>query len=316
MSIRFWSKEICMLICLLAVAVSFPSCIGDDGLPTLFGVFVFLMILVPIGSVIVVVIVNFVSKGKMSEYSHDFQEQGRVNNNVPFNVSISTRVEQLTPDFDESEEGSFWDVDKPFRVSSVLNFDYTAASGKKTNRTVEVRQIGAARQGALLIGFCRLRNDMRTFRIDRISECSDAETGEVIDNVYSYLQKRFECSAQFSVARLYAEEFDTLRVLIYAAKADGRFTVAEKKIVCDLCKNISNDNRLDVDDVRYLYGEIKAPSRVAFELSVDHLSSKPVEYKKRLIDAVERMISSDKKIHPEETAALNFIYQHFFPSGV
>lgn len=88
-------------------------------------------------------------------------------------------------------EEQYWDNTGYVAVSADLDIEYTSASGKPTRRSIEIAYYDGSRY---LKGYCLLRNDYRTFRIDRIDSCVDRETGEVIEDVPAYLRDKFETS--------------------------------------------------------------------------------------------------------------------------
>ena len=75
-----------------------------------------------------------------------------------------------------------------FPVQAVLCFTYKNDKGEDTERVVEVNHVKTSNDGArLMVGFCRVRKDIRSFRLDRIVTCLDAETGDAIPDVYRFL---------------------------------------------------------------------------------------------------------------------------------
>jgi predicted DNA-binding transcriptional regulator YafY len=60
-------------------------------------------------------------------------------------------------------------VEEAVRRSVVVNIDYTDQHGARTTRAVEAVGLYAGGDGWYLIGWCRLRDDGRIFRLDRIS---------------------------------------------------------------------------------------------------------------------------------------------------
>lgn len=59
---------------------------------------------------------------------------------------------------------------------------YRAADGVETRRVVTVRQCERRASGDYLLGICHMRRDLRHFRIDRILEAIDRDTGEVLES--------------------------------------------------------------------------------------------------------------------------------------
>lgn len=89
----------------------------------------------------------------------------------------------------------------PCRVA--VDITYKGENGEKTERYVEgytlvekpapinIRRIhGEGVKRLYLQGFCNLKQGMRTFRVDRIKQLVDAETGEVADDPAAWLRAR------------------------------------------------------------------------------------------------------------------------------
>jgi predicted DNA-binding transcriptional regulator YafY len=71
-----------------------------------------------------------------------------------------TEAETQTPEAKVVEEG--------LRQSRALDIDYRDAEGTLTTRTVEPTALLRGHAGWYLIGWCRLRQDGRSFRLDRV----------------------------------------------------------------------------------------------------------------------------------------------------
>jgi hypothetical protein len=77
---------------------------------------------------------------------------------------------------------------KPCRVA--VDIDYRDAKGERSQRYVEAYTLIEKGKLLYLQGFCHLKQSMRTFRVDRIRELIDAETGEVPDDPAQWLRAR------------------------------------------------------------------------------------------------------------------------------
>lgn len=69
---------------------------------------------------------------------------------------------------DELQKEKFNTIKAAIFNSKVVNFDYFSSYGEKTSRTVEPLKLIFKGQGWYLYGFCRLKNQMRMFKITRI----------------------------------------------------------------------------------------------------------------------------------------------------
>lgn len=77
------------------------------------------------------------------------------------------------------------DCDKIFdNEDKTLRISYLDANGFESERTILVREIGIINKNPVyFFGYCFDRKAPRTFRIDRIEEMADAETGEILNSL-------------------------------------------------------------------------------------------------------------------------------------
>lgn len=70
-------------------------------------------------------------------------------------------------------------VGSPFSLPASLDFEYVDAKGVETCRWIEVTSMKPTRSANFVIwGYCEQRQAMRCFRLDRMKNVSDANTGE------------------------------------------------------------------------------------------------------------------------------------------
>lgn len=221
----------------------------------------------------------------------------------------------LTPNFTEIDkdnwEGSFWEVQEPFPVRATLRIVYEDGAGMKSQRVVDVRQFGADIYGGLLIGHCRMRNATRTFRTERIKQCIDEDTGEIIDDAYAYLLAKYKSSPEYIRDKLLEEEYDAIRVLFYVGKADGQLRAAEKQVILGACQSLANDSRLTEAHINDMYAEMDLPSIQAFKMAVGRLAKRGPDICSNLINAAEDIIATQKTVHPSEKEALDYMRKRF-----
>ena len=217
-----------------------------------------------------------------------------------------------TANIDKDEwEGSFWEVQQPVPVKARLRLNYVDGAGKRTERTVEVRQFGDFGSSTLLIGHCQLRNATRTFRTDRIAKCVDEDSGEIVSDVSTYLKNRYEESPERTRDRLLDDEYDTLRTLLYVGKADGQLRAAEKSIVRETCVAISKDLRMTDAIIEDLFASMAVPTLQAFKLAVGRLAKRDANSRAIVLAAAEKMVATQKTVHPAEQEALDYMRKRF-----
>lgn len=235
---------------------------------------------------------------------------------IPIKITVSYDDggygRQPRENIDKDEwEGSFWEVTQPLPAKARLRLKYTDAAGRKTERTVDVRQFGSIGPNALLIGHCSMRDATRTFRSDRIESCIDEETGEVVTDVREYLQTKYDQSPDRTKDLLLEGEYDTLRVLLYVGKADGQLRAAEKAVIRETCIAITNDSRLTDCTIEELFVNMDVPTLQAFKLAVGRLAKRDKAAQAVVMTAAEKMVATQKAVHQAEQEALDYMKKRF-----
>jgi len=216
----------------------------------------------------------------------------------------------------DSWEGSFWEVQEPRVVRARLHLKYVNADGEHSTRLFDVKKFGVFGPTTLLIGYCHLRNATRTFRVDRIQECSDAHTGEVLEDVAAYLWKLFRASPENSIEQLDDRGYDVLRVLLFVGKADGQLRAPEREQIRVACTKLTGDSRITSALIDDLLSEMDVPSLQAFKLAVGRLADRDSGRLALVLEASEAIVSTQKTVHPAEAEALRYLRDRVSPNVV
>lgn len=204
-------------------------------------------------------------------------------------------------------EGSFYDATNPLPVKARISFSYLDGANKETHRIVDVREFDSALHSGILIGHCNLRNATRTFRFQGMSEILDIDTGEIINNINEFLQKRYDESPDASMRKLLENAYDALRAMLYIGKADGRLTIKEKKEILEFCHFFTGDTRIDIEILSKSLGFIEIPSLQGFKLCCGRLAQRDEDFRQKIIEVADRVIATDKTIHPAEQDAVDYL---------
>lgn len=205
-------------------------------------------------------------------------------------------------------EGSFWEVQDPIDVRAQLRLRYTDGSGQRTERVVDVHRLGPYGPGRdLIIGYCHMRNATRTFRTDRIAQAVDIATGEIIADPSAWLRARYAASPVAATKRLLEEEFDAICVLYYVGKADGQLRRAEREIIVATCQALGDDAQLTPDTLDDMISTLDLPNANAFRGAVRRLAARDASLRAIVMHACEKIVATQKTVHPLEKDALDFM---------
>lgn len=195
----------------------------------------------------------------------------------------------------------------PRPISASLRIDYRDAAGKTSERIVDVRECDTSYPDGYLIGFCRLRQAMRTFRMDRIARVIDMETGEIIPDLLAFAAQKYANSPIASLDSLLDDAADAIRALFYIGKADGRFTAKEKQVMLAYCQAAAGDSRITIAQIESVCRSLDIPSKQAFKLICGRIAKLDEPQRMAILDATEKMIATEKTISGEEAEALAYM---------
>lgn len=234
---------------------------------------------------------------------------------------IEVRVEGVTRESQAAQptaqEISAWEIPAPKDVSAKFTFDYRDAEGVQTTRTVQVKRFGQYNGRTYICGHCELAQAWRTFRADRVNDCVDEATGEFVDAT-ERLEAIYAASPERAKDALREAEYDVLRILLYVGKADGRLMAAEKRVIREVCVAMTGEDRLTDAMIDRLLSELSVPTLPAFQMAVERVIERGESAANRILDAANRIIQTQKTVHPAEQEALDYIQdrmaRHLKPS--
>lgn len=215
----------------------------------------------------------------------------------------------------DSWEGGFYETANPRPVSATLKFEYRDANDSVTNRTVEIRGFDAGSPRGLMIGRCQLRGATRTFRQDRLTNCVDVTTGEVITDIWKHLKDLYDRSDAAMLDSLENDKATELDVVVFLARADGAVRKAERQLISEYCRQyISNHHTLSDEEIMERVLASQTLSITQFRRAVTHLSETlSADERNSLISLCENLVATQKNIHPAEQDALLYLWKNLRP---
>nr|DAK38761.1 MAG TPA: hypothetical protein [Caudoviricetes sp.]DAS62920.1 MAG TPA: hypothetical protein [Caudoviricetes sp.] len=179
---------------------------------------------------------------------------------------------------------------------------YTGAKGK-SERQVDIRAFEPDPFGCFS-GVCLLRHSVRTFKFQNVSDAVDVATGEVIEDLHSWLAERYRQDSAGELCRFIREYRPLLDVLIYMAACDGKILKVERRAIAHwLLKQTGLHDAL-LNHADLLIDDLPVPDLADFDLSVAVVSRIFPELKEELLLYATEIAMADKKIHHNEIDTL------------
>ena len=190
-----------------------------------------------------------------------------------------------------------------------LNIHFTDRDGKTSQRDITSQRYAynPDTKAGVLYAFCHMRNGNRPFALNRISKAVDLETGEIIPDLGSFLEKTFEQTPTFAVERFLAQHDAWAFVLFSFAKADGFLRAKERAILLGWAKEQGLTEPTALVELEAMLGNWYM-TKGAFwdaEKSVKTIE-RTEDYMRKLWLAAVAIVQSDNKTHEQEAQFLRY----------
>jgi len=207
----------------------------------------------------------------------------------------------------------YWKEPGWVKVSARLEITYNDRSGQESQRSINITGYDGS---AYLNGFCEMRQETRTFRIDRIKEAIDQETGELIESVPDYLLEKYKQSPEHKISKVFENHIDIIKVLLHIGKADGQLRAEEKEIICSVIRSISKDKQLPENEIIKFLTKMEVPSLHSFKLAFGRVCKTYPNHTPKIYDIAKKIIDTQKAIHANEQEALDYMIKKMKQEGI
>lgn len=176
-----------------------------------------------------------------------------------------------------------------------LQILYRDAQDRPSRRRITVSRITGGVGERKIRAWCHERRSPRTFRSDRIEEAIDLATGEVIEDVWAWLELE---TMPADVREALALTADGLVVLAFLAKCDGELHLGEINEAYDFVMEHPAD--LIVDPFYFdLYFRRLWPDLATCQAAIARMQARPEELAS-LARVAHDLVAADGKVTPEE----------------
>ena len=209
------------------------------------------------------------------------------------------------------EEETIEDFELPqdldsIKLNSLAQITYIDSKGQKSERRITILSVSQTLNDNYIIkAYCHEKKSQRTFRLERIQQLTDMETGEIFENPNQYFIERFQDSPIGMITKIFQELESEILILTFVARADGYLRAKERAIIMNFIIDKSNsdlDKELLEDEIRRTYCESQD-----FRDSLKKMSNKTVEYRTQILDLSTDIVNTDKNPDPMELGALELI---------
>lgn len=204
---------------------------------------------------------------------------------------------------------------QPVPCKALLQLRYRDSKGDETERKVGVKQTDLFSHHGYFFGYCHRRRENRTFRSDRVMHAKDLDTGLDVPKVHELLEARYRLSPGHALDELWSTHKKAMRVLLWVGRSDGGLSAAERVIVRQAARALTNDPRISNHGIDQVLREIETPpSQGTFEnIAREVAKDATAEQRAILLAASEDIVASQPTVVVREQAAIFYVRKHFGP---
>lgn len=234
------------------------------------------------------------------EYSEDDEEDYCCDDDEPYiQKETRHRREYIPPKIEK-----YWDTIEELPTKGSLEIKYINADEEISARVIHISYYDGS---PYLNAFCELRHSDRIFRIDRIKEAIDTETGEIIKSVPDFLLAKYHLSSEYALSLIFSKHLDLVKVIYYIGKADGRLQAAERNILYDTIRSLSKGIDLTDKELEKRLKNLTIPSAQGFKLAFARIFKESPEQAQKVFLISEKIIATHNKHHASEQEALDYM---------
>jgi uncharacterized tellurite resistance protein B-like protein len=196
-------------------------------------------------------------------------------------------------------------------LNNAFYIEYKDVNGLPSKRRITVYNIlPIGSNDFYLESFCHEKNSDRTFKLSRIEEMIELDSGEVIEDKLSFFYEKYCQMSENPVLTLLGEKHSEALVLIFIARADGVLRRKELEATASYLMNRCS-YKVEKED---LIKELKKKHCLIHEFK-KHIriinESTTREKKEELLQCINEVIFADKKADDLELAGLETIRKIF-----
>ncbi len=188
-----------------------------------------------------------------------------------------------------------------------LDIEYVDYEDRFTKRAVDVQYCKFEGKDPLFMGECHLRDDRRSFRVSRVQQAIDRETGEVIGDLGKYLRMKYESSPHAILDRVFDVYHDSIHALYYIGKADGQLRKGERTVLYDFILDLAEQRDIDEVLLKKWVDRLDIPSQEDFQRIVGRISRQDQLLIKKTLHAAQAMSDTNKNSKPAELEAIAYL---------
>ena len=206
-----------------------------------------------------------------------------------------------------------WEIPESFPTYAIslriaLKFRYVDHKGQDSRRTVNLKEIQFyGNEGEFIYGECRMRHAGRTFKTSRMWDVTDADTGEIIEDVSKYLKAAYEDSSLGRLREWFVEFERIGKAWLFLLKANKKPGEYEYGVLKEAFSHILGGSQVTTRDIQDLYENTKVTTPAGFQKLVGGIKTHHSEWTVMFATVCHKLVKVKANPNFADEAALNYV---------
>lgn len=242
------------------------------------------------------------------------QNKDKRQNVVQLEAAVAAHNTTIEPvatsdEFVPDEDAYEWPKGEPvtyYKIKISLTFSYIDNGQQRSRRTVDFfEQLVFRPERKFLVGICRVRQEERIFSMRKMSDISDAETGEVVDDVYRYVKETWKNSPGIALGNWFDKHsnYVVLKGISHTLRMHGNPSEKEYEVVIKMASTLLGRDDIDAEAID-MACQIVFPNRMLSGLMQTIVKNVPDSWY-LFSETVSDIIEARGSSKPEDQQILN-----------
>ena len=207
-------------------------------------------------------------------------------------------------------ETDAWDLDayqweERVPVTMELSIHYMDIKDQRSERNITTLDFAPIDGDVMVRAYCHSRQANRTFRVSRMRNVVDRESGAPIEDVTAYLMKAYSTSPEGKLRNATIAFESELLTLVFVARANGRMLKKERLLIAEYLAAATGEH-LDVERTQESLKSLDVTSSL-FHRALKELVSRTPEERLAIIDTASQILQLQKTPDPIAAGVVNKI---------
>lgn len=221
---------------------------------------------------------------------------------------IALKQEPINEEAEDMYIDNYWiPVESKRRnVSARLRLKYRNTKNIISERVFDVKAFSRGNKGYYVHGYCHKKHKDITLSSLGILEAIDVETGEVIENISSYLEQKYNDTPEHKKDLLFDDYGWAVYSLVYLAATSGSIVKKERDLITTFIKSIPQFSYIEDEWIDKCISELYRPGKMEIRNWIKAALDRGADFS-LIMDTVERLSELNKKDNKEFISFLRYI---------